>query len=80
MTTSTEQDRYLNPVQAATLLADAGLPVSRNYLAKLRCIGGGPRFRKFGKHVLYRHADLTAWADARMSAPLANTADVGVAG
>ncbi|HCC63444.1 MAG TPA: DNA-binding protein, partial [Pseudomonas sp.] len=26
-------------------------------------IGGGPRFRKFGRRVMYAIADLDAWAD-----------------
>ncbi|MCY1490018.1 hypothetical protein D9M68_237610 [compost metagenome] len=26
-------------------------------------IGGGPRFRKFGRRVMYAAADLDAWAD-----------------
>ncbi|MOA60532.1 hypothetical protein D3C78_1854350 [compost metagenome] len=26
-------------------------------------IGGGPRFRKFGRRVMYAVADLDAWAD-----------------
>jgi hypothetical protein len=28
-------------------------------------IGGGPRFRKFGRRVMYALSDLEAWADAR---------------
>jgi hypothetical protein len=34
-------------------------------LEKQRVIGGGPRFRKFGRRVMYAVADLEAWADAR---------------
>ncbi len=29
------------------------------------CIGGGPRFRKFGRRVMYAVADLDAWAAER---------------
>ncbi|MNW19410.1 hypothetical protein D3C71_2193860 [compost metagenome] len=28
-------------------------------------IGGGPKFRKFGRRVMYAVADLDAWADQR---------------
>lgn len=28
-------------------------------------IGGGPKFRKFGRRVMYAVSDLDAWADAR---------------
>jgi len=30
-----------------------------------RVTGGGPRFRKFGRRVMYAISDLEAWADAR---------------
>ena len=33
--------------------------------SKQRVIGGGPKFRKFGRSVMYAVADLDAWADAR---------------
>jgi hypothetical protein len=31
----------------------------------MRVIGGGPRFRKFGRRVVYAVADLELWANAR---------------
>ena len=34
-------------------------------LEKQRVIGGGPRFRKFGRRVMYAVADLDAWAADR---------------
>jgi hypothetical protein len=34
-------------------------------LEKQRVIGGGPRFRKFGRRVMYAIEDLEAWANAR---------------
>ena len=43
--------------------------VAENYhqslatLATWRCRGGGPRFVKLGRRVLYRLADLEAWVD-----------------
>lgn len=52
--------RYLNNDEAAALLR-----LSPRTLEKLRVIGGGPRFRKFGRRVMYASADLEAWADAR---------------
>lgn len=42
-------------------------------LAKLACIGGGPPFRKFGRHPLYLPEDLDAWAKARLSPPRDST-------
>ena len=41
------------------------LRLSPRTLEKARVIGGGPRYRKFGRRVLYAVADLEAWANAR---------------
>ena len=41
------------------------LRLSPRTLEKQRVIGGGPRFRKFGRRVMYAVADLETWADAR---------------
>lgn len=58
-TTST-QPRYLTNDEAAAVLR-----LSPRTLEKQRVIGGGPRFRKFGRRVMYALSDLEAWADAR---------------
>ncbi|MBO9355927.1 helix-turn-helix domain-containing protein [Bordetella petrii] len=50
--------RYLTNSEAATHLR-----LSPRTLEKLRVLGGGPRFRKFGRRVRYALADLEAWAD-----------------
>ena len=52
--------RYLNNDEAA-----AYLRLSPRTLEKQRVIGGGPRFRKFGRRVMYAVVDLDAWADSR---------------
>ncbi|KDC32839.1 DNA-binding helix-turn-helix protein [Bordetella bronchiseptica F4563] len=49
---------YLTNSEAA-----AYLRLSPRTLEKLRVLGGGPRFRKFGRRVLYGLSDLEAWAD-----------------
>jgi hypothetical protein len=41
------------------------LRLSPRTMEKRRVIGDGPRFRKFGRRVMYAVADLDAWADAR---------------
>lgn len=45
---------YLNTLEAASLLR-----LSKSTLDKWRCTGGGPRFSKLGKRVLYALDDLT---------------------
>jgi len=52
--------RYLVNGEAAAFLR-----LSPRTLEKLRVIGGGPRFRKFGRRVRYSLNDLEAWANAR---------------
>ena len=58
--TTSAQLRYLTNDEAAALLR-----LSPRTLEKHRVIGGGPRFRKFGRRVMYALSDLEAWADAR---------------
>ena len=52
--------RYLTNAEAAQYLR-----LSPRTLEKHRILGTGPRFRKFGRRVLYALTDLEAWADAR---------------
>lgn len=52
--------QYLSNDQAALYLN-----LSPRTLEKQRVIGGGPRFRKFGRRVVYALVDLEAWADER---------------
>lgn len=52
--------RYLNNDEAA-----AYLHLSPRTLEKQRVIGGGPKFRKFGRRVVYALEDLESWASAR---------------
>lgn len=41
------------------------LKLKPNTLEKMRVYGGGPQFRKHGRHVVYHIDDLTAWSDLR---------------
>ena len=59
-TAAAQPQRYLTNDEAADYLR-----LSPRTLEKQRVIGGGPRFRKFGRRVMYAVADLEAWADAR---------------
>lgn len=52
--------RYLTNDEAADYLR-----LSPRTLEKQRVIGGGPKFRKFGRRVMYAVTDLDAWADQR---------------
>jgi hypothetical protein len=52
-----------NFLTTADAAAHIGLGLST--LEKFRIFGGGPKFCKFGRRVLYRLADLEAWAEDR---------------
>ncbi len=58
---------FLDTKQAADFLK-----LSPRTLEKRRVAGGGPRFRKFGRRVVYAIADLEAWANERICS---NTSD-----
>ena len=53
--------RYLNNDEAAHFLK-----LSPRTLEKLRVLGTGPQFRKFGRRVVYDVADLVTWSDQRI--------------
>ncbi|MGV5189728.1 helix-turn-helix domain-containing protein [Pseudomonas aeruginosa] len=59
-TTAAQPQRYLTNDEAADYLR-----LSPRTLEKQRVLGGGPRFRKFGRRVMYAVADLDAWAADR---------------
>lgn len=60
-TTQSAVLRYLTNDEAAAFLR-----LSPRTLEKQRVQGGGPRFRKFGRRVMYAMTDLEAWADAQV--------------
>ncbi|MBN8712798.1 MAG: helix-turn-helix domain-containing protein [Xanthomonadales bacterium] len=55
-----QPQRYLTNDEAAGYLR-----LSPRTLEKQRVIGGGPKFRKFGRRVMYAVADLDVWAADR---------------
>ena len=59
-TSAAQPQRYLTNDEAADYLR-----LSPRTLEKQRVIGNGPKFRKFGRRVMYAVADLDAWADQR---------------
>lgn len=61
---------YLTRPRAAAYVRDNfGVRCSEKWLAKLAVTGGGPRFWKDGRSVLYRTYDLDAWVAQRIRGP-----------
>ena len=59
-TAAAQPQRYLTNDEAADYLR-----LSPRTLEKQRVFGGGPKFRKFGRRVMYAVTDLDTWADQR---------------
>ena len=66
-----ELHEYLNTRQAAELTN-----LSASTLNKLRLTGGGPRYLKLGRRVVYAQATLVDWMHRRERA---STSDLGIA-
>ena len=73
--------RYLRRADAAHYVQSTfGFPCSRQWLAKLAVIGGGPVFHKAGRTPIYASPDLDHWALARLGQTRRSTSDTGRAG
>jgi hypothetical protein len=69
--------RFLRRSEAADYVAHRyGFPCSRQWLAKLPVIGGGPVFRKAGRYPVYEPSELDRWAEARIGPPQRSTSEV----
>lgn len=76
-TQQAEAVHFLRRADAASYIQSVyGFPCSRQWLAKLAVIGGGPVYRKAGRTPIYAPADLDAWARARIGQPQRSTSDV----
>lgn len=61
-TTPRPAARYLSNEEAADFLK-----LNPRTLEKQRVIGGGPKFRKFGRRIVYAMDDLESWANAGLA-------------
>ncbi|WP_299410357.1 helix-turn-helix domain-containing protein [uncultured Roseobacter sp.] len=63
----TDHDEYQTPEGPYLTTPEAAqfLRLKPNTLEKMRVYGGGPIYRKHGRHVRYHIDDLTAWSDLR---------------
>lgn len=66
----------LKTPSASNYLAKKGVKRSPNTLAKLRTIGGGPPFMKFGEEVYYSPSALDIWVEERLSKPVSSTSEL----
>ena len=62
---------------SAYLAEEHGVQLSEATLNKLRCVGGGPKYFKDGRHPGYTAEFLDTFAHARLGAPRTSTSDTG---
>lgn len=61
--------------QAAQYLSESGYLISVPLLAKLAVSGNGPRYRRWGRRVLYQPEDLLRWAEERSGRRLSSSTE-----
>jgi hypothetical protein len=69
-------DILLNRRDAAAALTAAGFPTAPATLATRAVRGAGPKFRKFGRHPLYRWGDALEWAQSRLTPLVSSTSEL----
>jgi len=67
---------FLRRDQAASYLQKNYGVYTTETLAKLACVGGGPKYRKLGRFPVYTPADLDEWAISRMSQPVFSSSEL----
>lgn len=67
--------KFLTTKQAADYLSANGVRRTSGSLEVLRVTGGGPKFRKDGRRVVYDFLSLDEYITARLSPPLTSTSD-----
>jgi hypothetical protein len=76
MEAAMQSETFLRRDKAAEYLKSRYGAYTTETLAKLACIGGGPKFRKLGRFPVYTPSDLDSWAQSRMSPPVSSTAEL----
>jgi len=67
-------EKYFNKRQASAYLTETlGLAVAEKTLSKMITVGGGPKYRKFGRRVVYTLTDLNDWANSKLSVAVNNS-------
>jgi len=71
------EQTYLRRDKAAAYLQERYGAYTIDTLAKLACVGGGPKFRKLGPFPVYLPSDLDHWAQSRMSRTVSSSSELG---
>jgi hypothetical protein len=72
------QYRRLRRSEASLYLKERwGIDRKPSTLAKIACLGGGPKFELAGRFPLYPEPELDAWAQSTLSPLKSSTSDTG---
>jgi hypothetical protein len=69
----------LDTPAASACLARHGVCRTEKTLRKLRCVGGGPKFRRLNGKPYYIEPDLIEWVESRLTAPVGSTSEESAA-
>lgn len=67
--------RLRRPAASIYLKEKWGIERTPGTLAKLACVGGGPRYQTVNRVPLYPESELDAWAEALLSPLKSSTSD-----
>jgi hypothetical protein len=70
-----DDEPYLTTEESSEFLRGLGLQRAPSTLKKLRCVGGGPTFVKYGRFPRYTPKWLQEYAESQLSAPLRSTSE-----
>ncbi len=66
---------YRNRKEASEYIKEKGLDISPKTLAKFATVGGGPKFQRFKRRVVYTTEFLDEWLEERLSPPVRSTSE-----
>jgi hypothetical protein len=69
----------LDSAAASKWLTAHGVRRSPATLRKLRCTGGGPRYRLLNARPYYTESDLITWIESRLGEPVGSTSEADAA-
>ena len=68
--------KMLRRRELAAALTEEGYKISPATLSTLATIGGGPRFRKFGRYPIYDFDEALQWARSRCTPVVTSTSEL----
>ena len=68
--------RYLNRREQVAYCRERGLKITKSFLEKLACKGGGPEYQIWGNQAVSTPEQMDAWIESRLTEPHKSTSEV----